>query len=105
MAYLAWKSLAILAGAMIVLAQLPAEITDMKTVTGLDGMTLRYKEPGLCESTQGVRSYSGFIDIAEDKHLFFWFFESRNNPLSDPITMWLNGGPGSDSMYGLFDGK
>lgn len=104
MAYTIWKSLTILAGASTILAQLPAEAVNVRTVTGGNGMTLRYKEPGLCESTDGVRSYSGFIDVTEDKHLFFWFFESRSHPSTDPITMWLNGGPGSDSMYGLFDG-
>ena len=106
MIYSAWKSLAILAAATApsINAQLPAEVTDLKTVTGEGGRTLRYREPGLCETTEGVKSYSGFIDIAEDKHLFFWFFESRHDPASDPITLWLNGGPGSDSMFGLFDG-
>lgn len=106
MIYTAWKSFAILAAATatVIHAQLPAEVTDLKIVTGHDGRTLRFREPKLCETTEGVKSYSGFIDIAEDKHLFFWFFESRNDPASDPVTLWLNGGPGSDSMYGLFDG-
>ena len=86
-------------------AQLPAEVADYTTITGVDGTSLRYKTNRLCESTNGVNSYSGYIDIAEDKHLFFWFFESRNDPSSDPITMWLNGGPGADSLSGLFDGE
>lgn len=102
----AWKSFALLATgiATFTQAQLPAEVTDLKTVTGPDGRTLRFREPGLCETTKGVKSYSGFIDIAEDKHLFFWFFESRHDPASDPITMWLQGGPGGDSLNAVFDG-
>lgn len=74
-----WMSLTLIAGAIAVLAQLPAEITDLRTVTGENGMTLRYKEPGLCERIEGANSYSGLIDVSEDKHLFFWFFESGNN--------------------------
>ena len=53
----------------------------------------------------GVNSYSGYVDLDAHTHMFFWFFEARKNPHTAPITLWLNGGPGSDSMIGLFQGQ
>ncbi|KAG9195442.1 alpha/beta-hydrolase [Alternaria panax] len=92
---------------------LPKETSDYKTATAPNNVTIRYKNPGICETTPGVDSYSGYVDLTPDAstlitysfkvHVFFWFFESRNNPASDPFTLWLNGGPGSDSLIGLFE--
>ncbi|KAJ6262656.1 hypothetical protein Dda_3468 [Drechslerella dactyloides] len=49
----------------------------------------------------GVKQYTGYLDDnKEDKHLFYWFLESQSKPASDPIVLWLNGGPGAASTIG-----
>lgn len=34
-------------------------------------------------------------------NLFYWFIESRSDPSSDPLVVWLTGGPGCSSMLAL----
>jgi len=61
---------------------------------------IRVRKPeGLCDPD--VLQYSGYLDISTSKHLFFWFFESRTAPETDPLVLWLNGGPGCSSSTGL----
>ncbi|EFQ30402.1 serine carboxypeptidase [Colletotrichum graminicola M1.001] len=57
---------------------------------------------GICETTKGVKQYSGYFDVGTDQHTFFWFFEARNNASTAPLALWLSGGPGCSSMLGLF---
>ena len=46
---------------------------------------------------------SRYVDVAPNQHIFFWFFESRNeNPTTAPLTIWLNGGPGDPSTASIF---
>ncbi|KAI8334710.1 Alpha/Beta hydrolase protein [Chlamydoabsidia padenii] len=63
--------------------------------------TLTFQQPNLCDPT--VVQYSGYIDVDANEHYFFWFFESRQNPDTAGLTLWLNGGPGCTSMTGLFE--
>ncbi|KAL3447813.1 Alpha/Beta hydrolase protein [Aspergillus insuetus] len=60
------------------------------------------KNSGICETTPGVNTYSGYFSVGEGMNMWFWFFEARNNPESAPLATWLNGGPGCSSMIGLF---
>jgi carboxypeptidase C (cathepsin A) len=47
-------------------------------------------------------AYTGYLDVDYGtKHLFFYFFESRDKPDEDDVVMWINGGPGSSSTVGL----
>ncbi|KAJ2953388.1 hypothetical protein O0L34_g978 [Tuta absoluta] len=54
----------------------------------------------------GVPSHAALITANKTKnwHLFFWFFPVQNKPLeSTPWIIWLQGGPGGSSLFGLFN--
>ncbi|KAL9083443.1 MAG: hypothetical protein Q9165_008519 [Trypethelium subeluteriae] len=73
--------------------QLPAGTTNVTTIDAPNGAKIHYKEPGkagVCETTPGVNSYSGYIETSPTSNTFFWFFESRRDPANDPLTLWLN---------------
>ncbi|KAM4058861.1 serine carboxypeptidase [Hirsutella rhossiliensis] len=76
-----------------------------------ENVTISFKEPGICETTPGVRSFAGHVHLPPGLvdggpqdypiNTFFWFFEARKDPANAPLAIWLNGGPGSSSLFGL----
>ncbi|KAH8820085.1 putative carboxypeptidase S1 [Xylogone sp. PMI_703] len=83
-------------------SHIPAKPTGIKTIKSPGGVQIRYKEPEICETTPGVRTYSGYIDLDPTTHVYFYFLEARHNPTTAPVTLWLTGGPGSDSLLAAF---
>lgn len=61
--------------------QAPAEPEGVTTIKSPGGATIRYKEPGqdgVCETTPGVNSYSGYVSLNETTNMFFWHDTSRS---------------------------
>ncbi len=49
--------------------------------------------PGLNFATN-YSQFSGYLDLDNDHHYHYWLTESQQNPDTDPVVIWLNGGPG-----------
>lgn len=101
-----------LLGARHGLAQFVNQDEDLRNLTtvrspGDANITVSYKEPdGACSTAfKSQKQYTGWVSIPGDypTNLFFWFVGAREE--TESLTIWLNGGPGSSSMYGFFTGN
>jgi carboxypeptidase C (cathepsin A) len=51
-------------------------------------------------------NYAGAFPVsatgADQHHLFYWLFKNLTIADDAPVILWMNGGPGATSMFGLF---
>jgi carboxypeptidase C (cathepsin A) len=57
--------------------------------------------PGTENLEINFNQFSGYVKVSETKNLHYWFVESQNDPVNDPIAFWTNGGPGCSGLYGF----
>lgn len=55
---------------------------------------------------ENVTQHSGYItvntQVDNGGHIFYWMFESRRSPSTDPLVLWMTGGPGCSSELAIF---
>jgi carboxypeptidase C (cathepsin A) len=72
------------------------EVGHSHQVTDLPGLPFGYNHA----------MFAGDISVDEPTlenkgSIFYWLLESQDSPSTDPLLIWLNGGPGCSSMEGL----
>lgn len=58
--------------------------------------------PGL-DFDPGFDQFAGYltVDGKHQRNLFYWYVESQNDPETDPVVFWTNGGPGCSGLLGF----
>ncbi|MCJ1418966.1 hypothetical protein MMC32_005317 [Xylographa parallela] len=99
------------------LGQFPPSTANVTTIQSPanGNITISFKSPviGTCTTVfASQQQYTGYVSlppytlapIQQDYpvNTFFWFIEARSSPQTAPLTIYINGGPGSSSMVGLF---
>jgi len=50
------------------------------------------------------RNYAGYLNLTgtnQGRKTFYYFVESQGNPATDPLVLWLQGGPGCSGLMGF----
>ncbi|KAL8695152.1 MAG: hypothetical protein Q9218_000320 [Villophora microphyllina] len=93
---------------------LTGNVTTIQSPVDKD-IVLHFKSPpvGTCTTVfPAQKQYTGYVSLPPHKlapiqqnyyvNTFFWFIEARTGVSTAPLTIYINGGPGSSSMVGLF---
>jgi len=58
---------------------------------------------GKIQVPSDVVQHFGYIQVNQtyNANLFYWMFESQGNPSTDPVVIWMTGGPGCSSELAL----
>lgn len=62
------------------------------------------RELSIVPAIQGLKSYAGFftVNASSNGNMYFWFFPAQSGNTNAPLLLWLQGGPGGSSLFGLF---
>lgn len=67
---------------------------------------LKDRDDFLVKGIGNITSYAGFFQTAKtetyENHMFWWYFPPQTGNTSAPVVIWLQGGPGGSSLFGLF---
>lgn len=98
----AWAALALCVVGVTLAVVMPGVLSS-KTLNGTTySLTENPVEAGFCDETKQLSGYFK-LDGSKSKNYFYWFFESRGTPSTDPLIIWLTGGPGCSSILALLE--
>ncbi|KAL1124176.1 hypothetical protein AAG570_001946 [Ranatra chinensis] len=79
----------------------PVFLTECLATDKVEVCQAKSEVPPLKANVQG---HAGFFTVHKNysSNMFFWFVKAEKNWETAPVVVWLQGGPGASSLYGLF---